>query len=122
MSTYPDTHHVRVSARPEKPVVIEIDGHDVASGVEAYRIAQTVEGDPEVMLYVQPGWKGVEFEGMAEVMAQPSDLRHAIVDFIRSVDWRQLHEAVLAREDLDGEPGELTRATLAQLRELAISA
>ncbi|MEU1377754.1 hypothetical protein ABZ442_29495 [Streptomyces triculaminicus] len=113
---------MRVSARPEKPVVIEIDGHDVASGVEAYRIAQTVEGGPEVVLYVQPGWKGVEFDGLAEVIAEPSDLRHVVVDFIQSVDWRQLHEAVLARDDLDGEPGELTRATLAQLREWAISA
>ncbi|MEU5428465.1 hypothetical protein ACH4UT_23445 [Streptomyces sp. NPDC020799] len=117
-----DHHHVRVAARPDEPVVIEIDGHDVASGVEAYRIAQTVEGDPEVTLYVQPGWKGIQFEGIAEVMAEPSDLRHVVVDFIRTIDWRELDEAVLARDDLDGKPGELTRATLAQLREWAIGA
>ncbi|MGI5526803.1 hypothetical protein ACQEVX_05050 [Streptomyces syringium] len=117
-----DPHHVRVAARPGEPVVLKIDGHDVASGVEAYRIAQMAGDDPEVTLYVQPGWKGIEFDGIAEVMAEPSDLRHVVVDFIRSIDWRKLDEAVLGRDDLDGKPGELTRATLAQLREWAISA
>ncbi|MEV4741588.1 hypothetical protein [Streptomyces sp. NPDC049555] len=122
MSTYPDLHRVRVSARPEQPVVIEINGHDVAQGVEAYRIAQTVEGDPELTLYVQPGWHGMEFEGLAEVLAEPADLRHVVVQFLDSVDWRKLDEAVLARGDLDGQPGELTRGVLSELREWAAGA
>ncbi|MFI0912498.1 hypothetical protein [Streptomyces abikoensis] len=117
MSTYPELHRVRVAARPDEPVVIEIDGHDVAQGVEAYRIAQVEGGEPELTLYVQPGWKGVQFEGLAEVMAEPANLRHVVVDFIDAMDWRKLDEAVLARNDLDGQPGELTRGVLAQLRE-----
>ncbi|MEV4502568.1 hypothetical protein [Streptomyces klenkii] len=123
MSSYPESRSVRICApRPGTPVTIEVDGHDVASGVEAYRITQTVDGDPEVTLYIQPGWKGLEVEGMAEVVAEPADLRHVVLDFLGSIDWRQLDTAVLARDDLDGEPGELTRGVLSQLREWAAGA
>ncbi|MEN8649111.1 hypothetical protein ABCR94_00285 [Streptomyces sp. 21So2-11] len=119
MSTYLKPQRVRIAARPDEPAVIEIDGHDVASAVEAYRITQTVDEGPEVTLYVQQGWQGVEFDGLAEVTAEPADLRHVVVGFLESVDWRQLDEAVLGRGDLDGKPGELTRGVLAQLTEWA---
>ncbi|MFI6056349.1 hypothetical protein ACIBCO_40620 [Streptomyces violascens] len=102
--------------------MIEIDGRDVASAVEAYRITQTQDEGPEVTLYVAEGWRGAEFDGMAEVVAEPADLRHVVVDFLSAVDWQRLGEAVLARSDLDGRPGELTRGVLAQLTEWAKSA
>ncbi|MFE3182772.1 hypothetical protein ACFXKR_18150 [Streptomyces violascens] len=119
MSTYLEPRRVRISALPDEPAVIEVDGHDVASAVEAYRITQTRDEGPDVTLYVAEGWKGVEFDGMAEVVAEPADLRHVVVDFLQAVDWRKLDEAVLDRADLDGKPGELTRGVLAQLVEWA---
>ncbi|MFG2684346.1 hypothetical protein [Streptomyces sp. NPDC048392] len=122
MSTCLEPRRVRIAARPEESAVIEIDGHDVASAVEAYRITQTVDEDPEVTLYVQQGWKGVEFNGLAEVVVEPADVRHVVIGFLDAVDWQKLDEAVLDRDDLDGRPGELTRGTLAQLREWAAGA
>ncbi|MFI1801921.1 hypothetical protein ACH427_31925 [Streptomyces sp. NPDC020379] len=123
MNSYPEARSVRICApRPDTPVTIEVDGHDVASGVEAYRITQTVDGDPEVTLYIQPGWKSLEFKGMAEVVVEPADLRHVVHDCLGSIDRRQLDTAVPARDELDGEPGELTRGVLSQLREWAAGA
>ncbi|MFJ8314060.1 MULTISPECIES: hypothetical protein [unclassified Streptomyces] len=119
MSTYLEPRRVRISSSPDEPAVIEIDGHDVASAVEAYRITQARDEGPEVTLYVAEGWKGVEFDGMAEVAAEPADLRHVVVGFLQAVDWRKLDAAVLDRADLDGKPGELTRGALAQLVEWA---
>ncbi|MFE4869540.1 hypothetical protein [Streptomyces sp. NPDC056682] len=119
MSTYLEPRRVRISARPDEPAVIEIDGHDVASAVEAYRITQTQDEGPEVTLYVAEGWKGVEFDGMAEVVTEPADLRHVVVGFLQAVNWQKLDAAVLDRADLDGKPGELTRGVLAQLVEWA---
>ncbi|MFH8410555.1 hypothetical protein ACH4FX_38140 [Streptomyces sp. NPDC018019] len=122
MSTSDQHHHVRISAAPEQPAVIEIDGRDVASSVEAYRITQTVAEGPEVTLYVAQGWNGVRFEGLADVVIEPAAVRQVVVGFLDAVDWRKLDEAVLARDDLDGAPGELTRGVLAQLREWVLSA
>ncbi|MBK3575989.1 hypothetical protein JHN63_19635 [Streptomyces sp. MBT65] len=122
MSTYLEPRRVRIAARPEESAVIEIDGHDVASAVEAYRITQTVDEGPEVTLYVQQGWKGMEFDGLAEVVVEPADVRHVVIGFLDAVDWQKLDEAVLDRDDLDGRPGELARGTLAQLREWAAGA
>ncbi|MGG2460559.1 hypothetical protein ACO0M4_12170 [Streptomyces sp. RGM 3693] len=123
MSTmHPDVRRVRIAACPERDAVIEIDGRDVASAVEAYRITQTVDGGPEVTLYVRRGWRGMEFEGLAEVFVEPADVRHVVVGFLDAVDWRKLDEAVLERGDLDGERGELTRGIVAQLREWAAGA
>ncbi|WP_189959277.1 hypothetical protein [Streptomyces alanosinicus] len=120
-STHGEHRRVRITASPDDGAVIEIDGHDVASAVEAYRITQTVDEGPEVTLYVQQG-RGVEFDGLAEVLVEPADLRHVVIGFLDAVDWRKLDEAVLDRDDLDGRPGELTRGLLAQLREWAASA
>ncbi|GGU44095.1 hypothetical protein [Streptomyces violascens] len=122
MSTYLEPRRVRISTRPDEPAVIEIDGRDVASAVEAYRITQTQDEGPEVTLYVAESWQGVEFNGMAEVVAEPADLRHVVVNFLAAVDWQKLDEAVLDRNDLNGKPGELTRGVLAQLTEWAKSA
>ncbi|MEU2794814.1 hypothetical protein [Streptomyces sp. NPDC007100] len=47
MSTFDQHHRVRMPAAPEQPAVIEVDGHDDASSVEAYRITQTVDKGPE---------------------------------------------------------------------------
>lgn len=121
-STSPDAHRVRIAASPDETAVIEIDGHDVASAVEAYRITQTVDEGPEVTLYVQQGWRGLEFDGLADVFVEPADVRHVVIGFLDAVDWRRLDEAVLGRDDLDGQPGELTRGLLAQLKEWAASA
>ncbi|MFF4607909.1 hypothetical protein ACFY12_34875 [Streptomyces sp. NPDC001339] len=121
-TTCQDFHRVRIVAAPGDDAVIEIGGHDVASAVEAYRITQTVDEGPEVTLYVQQGWRGLEFDGMAEVVVEPADVRHVVIGFLDAVDWRRLDEAVLDRDDLDGEPGELTRGVLAQLREWAAGA
>ncbi|MGX1668610.1 hypothetical protein [Streptomyces sp. NPDC055400] len=122
MSTYLEPQRVRIAARPEESAVIEIDGHDVASAVEAYRITQTVDEGPQVTLYVQQGWRGVEFDGLAEVVVEPADVRHVVIGFLDAVDWQKLDETVLDRDDLDGRPGELTRGMLAQLREWAAGA
>ncbi|MFI9228635.1 hypothetical protein [Streptomyces rimosus] len=122
MSTSDQYHHVRISATPEQPAVIEVDGHDVAASVEAYRITQTVDEGPEVTLYVAKGWNGVRFEGLADVVVEPADVRQVVAGFLDAVDWRKLDEAVFARDDLDGGPGELTRGVLAQLRAWALSA
>ncbi|UQA93706.1 hypothetical protein [Streptomyces halobius] len=123
MSTkHPGLRRVRIAASPDEPAVIEIDGHDVASAVEAYRITQTVDEGPEVTLYVQQGWKGMQLEGLAEVLVEPADVRHVVIGFLDSVDWQQLDDAVLDRGDLDGKPGELTRGVLSQLREWAAGA
>ncbi|WP_399932194.1 hypothetical protein [Streptomyces kanamyceticus] len=122
MSTFVEPRRVRIAARPDEPAVVEIDGHDVASAVEAYRITQTVDEGPEVTLYVQRGWQGTQFDGMAEVVVEPADVRHVVIGFLDAVDWRQLEEAVLDREDLDGQPGELTRGVLVQLKEWAAGA
>ncbi|WP_159053440.1 hypothetical protein [Streptomyces regalis] len=121
-TTCEDHRRVRITGAPGEGAVIEIDGHDVASAVEAYRITQTVDEGPEVTLYVQQGWKGMQFEGLAEVLVEPADVRHVVIGFLDSVDWRQLDDAVLGRSDLDGKPGELTRGVLAQLREWAAGA
>ncbi|WP_125533101.1 hypothetical protein [Streptomyces sp. WAC 06725] len=43
MSTIQEHRHVRICAAPEEETVVEIDGHDVASSVEAYWITQTVD-------------------------------------------------------------------------------
>uniref|UniRef100_A0AAU2UWK0 Uncharacterized protein n=1 Tax=Streptomyces sp. NBC_00003 TaxID=2903608 RepID=A0AAU2UWK0_9ACTN len=99
--------------------MIEVDGHNVATAVEAYRITQTQDEGPEVSLYVAEDWKGVEFGGMAEMLVEPTDLRHVVIEFLQAVDWRKLDEAVLARADLDGKRGELTRGMLAQLEDWA---
>ncbi|GCD39701.1 hypothetical protein OEIGOIKO_07557 [Streptomyces chrestomyceticus JCM 4735] len=109
-------------AAPEQPAVIEVDGHDDASSVEAYRITQIVDEGPEVTLYVAKGWNGVRFEGLADARVEPADVRRVVAGFLDAVDWRRLDEAVLARGDLDGAPGELTRGVPAQLREWALSA
>ncbi|MGB8944981.1 MAG: hypothetical protein WCD21_32830 [Streptomyces sp.] len=122
MSTYLEPRRVRIAARPDEPAVIEIDGHNVASAVEAYRITQTVDEGPEITLYVQHGWRGIEFDGLAEVVVEPADVRHVVIGFLDAVDWQKLDEAVLDRDDLDGRPGELTRGMLAQLREWAAGA
>ncbi|MFI1205773.1 hypothetical protein ACH4VR_41220 [Streptomyces sp. NPDC020883] len=121
-TTHPDVHRVRIAACPETDLVVEIDGRDVASAVEAYRITQTVDEGPQVTLYVQQGWRGMEFEGLAEVFVAPANVRHVVVGFLDAVDWRKLDEAVLGRADLDGKPGELTRGVVAQLREWAAGA
>ncbi|MFF0741525.1 hypothetical protein ACFYVL_14110 [Streptomyces sp. NPDC004111] len=122
MSTYQDSRRVKISASQRDGAVIEIDGHNVASAVEAYRITQTVDEGPEVTLYVQSGWHGLDFDGFAEVTVEPADLRHVVIGFLDSVDAAKLDAAVLDRDDLDGAPGELTRGVLAQLREWAESA
>ncbi|MFH8405306.1 hypothetical protein ACH4FX_11110 [Streptomyces sp. NPDC018019] len=122
MSTYEEHRHVRICAAPDETTIAEIDGHDVASSVEAYRITQTVDEGPEVTLYVAQGWNGVRFEGLADVVIEPADVRQVVAGFLDAMDWRKLDEAVLARDDLDGEPGELTRGVLAQLREWVLSA
>ncbi|MEU7576731.1 hypothetical protein AB0B50_03910 [Streptomyces sp. NPDC041068] len=123
MSTLPsDARHVRIAAFPGEAATIEVDGHYVASSVEAYRITQTVDEGPEVTLYVVQGWKGFEFDGMADVVVEPADVRHVVIGFLDAVDGQKLDEAVLARDDLDGKPGELTRGMLTQLREWAASA
>ncbi|MFJ6661372.1 hypothetical protein ACIQNG_34260 [Streptomyces sp. NPDC091377] len=122
MSVNEDFRRVRIAAAPGEGAVIELDGHDVASAVEAFRITQTVDEGPEVTLYVQQGWKGVEFDGLAEVVVEPADVRHVVIGFLDAVDWQKLDEAVLDRDDLDGRAGELTRGTLAQLREWAAGA
>ncbi|SHN07968.1 hypothetical protein [Streptomyces yunnanensis] len=123
MSTmHPDARRIRITACPDKDAIIEVDGRDVASAVEAYRITQTVDEGPEVTLYVQQDWKGMEFKGLAEVVVEPADVRHVVMGFLDAVDWQKLDEAVLARGDLDGKPGELTRGLLAQLREWAAGA
>ncbi|MET9294415.1 hypothetical protein [Streptomyces sp. NPDC003077] len=44
MSKCNQHHRVRVSAAPEECAVLEVDGHDVASPAEAYRIAQRTRG------------------------------------------------------------------------------
>ncbi|MGW0731750.1 hypothetical protein [Streptomyces sp. NPDC002851] len=121
-TTPPDVRRVRIASSPDEAAIIEIDGHAVASAVEAYRITQTVDEGPEVTLYVQQGWRGMEFDGLAEVVVEPADVRHVVIGFLDAVDWRQLDEAVLDRDDLNGKPGELTRGLLAQLREWAASA
>ncbi|MEU1015355.1 hypothetical protein [Streptomyces sp. NPDC005898] len=122
MSTFVEPRRVRIAARPGEPAVIEVDGHDVASAVEAYRITQTADEGPEITLYVQQGWRGTQFDGMAEVVVAPADVRHVVIGFLDAVDWQQLDEAVLDRNDLDRQPGELTRGVLAQLKEWAASA
>ncbi|MGD3109491.1 hypothetical protein [Streptomyces sp. YGL11-2] len=123
MSTmdHPSVRRVRIVSSPGEDAMVEIDGRDVASAVEAYRIAQTVVDGPEVTLYVDRG-RGVEFDGFAEVRVEPADLRHVVLGFLDAVDWRNLNEAVLRRGDLDGAPGELTRGLLAQLKEWAADA
>lgn len=122
MSVFDEPRRVRVAARPSGPAVIEIDGQDVAAAVEAYRITQTVDEGPEITLYLSPGWEGFGFDSLADVMAEPADLRHVVVDFLNAVDAQKLDEAVFARDDLDGRPGELTRGLLTQLKEWAASA
>ncbi|GGX36662.1 hypothetical protein [Streptomyces noursei] len=122
ITTHPDVRRVRIAACPDKEAAIEVDGHDVASAVEAYRVTQTVDEGPEVTLYVKQGWRGLEFEGLAEVFVEPADVRHVVIGFLDAVDWRKLDEAVLVRGDLDGKPGELTRGLLSQLREWAAGA
>lgn len=119
MSVFDEPRRVRIAARPDESAVIEVDGQDVAGAVEAYRITQTVDEGPEITLYLTPGWEGFGFDGLAEVMAEPSDLRHVVIGFLDAVDSQKLDEAVLNRDDLDGRPGELTRGLLAELREWA---
>ncbi|MEU9775286.1 hypothetical protein [Streptomyces sp. NPDC047968] len=122
MSTDDHVRRIRITASDQGGAVIEVDGRDVAGAVEAYRLTQTVEKGPELTLYMRPGWQGLAYEGVGEVLTEPADLRHVVIDFLDAVDWQRLDDAVLARDDLDGKPGELTRGMLAQLREWAARA
>lgn len=122
MSVFDQPRRVRISAAPDEPPVIEVDGLDVAPAVEVYRVTQVPGEAPEVTLFLKPGWEGFGFDGLAEVMAEPADLRHVVIDFLNAVDARKLDEAVFARDDLDGRPGELTRGLLVQLKEWAAGA
>ncbi|MFG2143663.1 hypothetical protein ACGFRG_05610 [Streptomyces sp. NPDC048696] len=121
-STHSGVRRLRIAASPERTTVVEVDGHDVAAAVHAYRITQTVDEGPKVTLYVQEGWNGFEFDGFADVLVEPADVRHVVIGFLEAVDWRSLDAAVLDRADLDGGPGELTRGVLAQLKEWAAHA
>ncbi|MFE5717613.1 hypothetical protein [Streptomyces erythrochromogenes] len=122
MSMFDQSRRIRIAAPHDEPPVIELDGQDVSAAVEVYRVVQAPGEAPEVTLYVNTDWQGFGFDGLAEVMAEPADLRHVVIQFLDSLDWRKLDQAVLNRSDLDGQPGELTRGTLAQLREWAASA
>ncbi|MFH8635494.1 hypothetical protein [Streptomyces goshikiensis] len=122
MSVFDQSRRVRITAALDELPVIEVDGLDLAPTVEAYRITQVPGKAPEVTLFLKPGWKGLDLDVLAEVSAEPADLRHVVVDFLNAVDAQKLDEAVFAREDLDGRPGELTRGLLSQLKEWAASA
>lgn len=122
MSMLDQPRRVRISAPHDEPPVIELDGQDISAAVDVYRVVQAPGEPPEVTLYASTEWQGFGFDGLAEVMAEPSDLRHVVIDFLNAMDAQKLDEAVFARDDLDGRPGELTRGLLAQLKEWAARA
>ncbi|MFE1560110.1 hypothetical protein ACFW6V_34600 [Streptomyces sp. NPDC058734] len=122
MSVFENPRRIRIAAPHDEPPVIELDGQDVSAAVDVYRVVQAPGEPPEVTLYVNTEWRGFGFDGLAEVMAEPADLRHVVLQFLDAVQWQKLDQAVLSRDDLDGQPGELTRGMLAQLREWAASA
>lgn len=122
MSKFDQPRRIRIAAPHDEPPVIKLDGQDVSAAVDVYRVVQTPGEPPEVTLYVNTEWQGFGFDGLAEVMAEPADLRHVVLQFLDAVQWQKLDQAVLNRDDLDGQPGELTRGMLAQLREWAASA
>ncbi|MEV7579049.1 hypothetical protein ACIRUY_29755 [Streptomyces erythrochromogenes] len=122
MSKFDQPRRIRITAPHNEPPVIELDGQDVSAAVEVYRVMQAPGEAPEITLYVNTEWQGFGFDGLAEVMAEPADLRHVVIGFLDAVEWQKLDQAVLNRDDLDGQPGELTRGLLAQLREWAASA
>ncbi|WP_424217004.1 hypothetical protein ACN20G_33460 (plasmid) [Streptomyces sp. BI20] len=98
---------------------MEVDGRDLSSAVTGYQVTQ-VPGEPaQVTLLAAPGGAGVEFEGLSSVTVQVEDPHGAVADFLAETNPEMLHRAALARTDLDGRPGELTRAVLATLREWA---
>ncbi|MFD6913576.1 hypothetical protein [Streptomyces virginiae] len=53
MSVFDQPCRVRISAAPDEPPVIEVDGLDVAPAVEVYRVTQVPGEAPEGTLFLK---------------------------------------------------------------------
>jgi hypothetical protein len=94
---------------------IELDGTDISHLVRGYTVQQGPGDLPIVVLQLAPQ-HSTALEGLARVVVGQPALDAA--EFLAGIDSAALDRAALNR-DLDGEPGELTRAMLAQLLEWA---
>lgn len=94
---------------------MELDGQDITKAVRGYSI-QHMSGEPATVIMQLSGRNSVLFDGVARVVVGEPAVDAAA--FLSGIDAAALDEAALNR-DLDGQPGELTRAMLAQLIEWA---
>lgn len=110
-----DPHTVSISVEGTR-AAITVNGADISRALAGYTIEHRA-GQPAILvLYPRPLVDGVVFAGLAQVaVATEAPPAEAIAQYLAGVDPARLQQAVLAREDLDGSPTELTTATLRQL-------
>ncbi|MFZ3475354.1 hypothetical protein ACODT3_42380 [Streptomyces sp. 4.24] len=110
-----DPHTVSISVEGTR-AAITVNGADISRALAGYTIEHRA-GQPAILvLYPRPPVDGVVFAGLAQVaVATEAPPAEAIAQYLAGVDPARLQQAVLAREDLDGSPTELTSATLRQL-------
>ncbi|TQF05560.1 hypothetical protein E6W39_29190 [Kitasatospora acidiphila] len=99
---------------------LTIDGHDVSDQVRSYTLHHQAGQVPQLALLLGPS-AADHWEGVAKVVVGvPPDPGPAAASFLEAIDAGELERTVLNRHDLmDGQPGEYTRAVLAQLTEWA---
>jgi hypothetical protein len=112
-------HQIRLTSNGLSGTV-EVDGADISAQVQGYNLEARVGTAPLLVLYASPREGGVAFEGLAHVaIGTEQDPGPSIAAFLANVDASALHQAALARDDLDGSKHEVTRAILAQLADWA---
>jgi hypothetical protein len=113
-----EPRHVSITADGVMGTVA-IDGTDISRSVQGYNLEHRVGAAPLLVLYTTPH-RGLDFEGLAHVaVGDQTDPGEAVAAFLANVDPSALHQAALARDDLDGSKHEVTRAILAQLADWA---
>lgn len=112
-------HQIRLTSNGLSGTV-EVDGADISAQVQGYNLEARVGAAPLLVLYASPREGGVTFEGLAHVaIGAEQDPGPTVAAFLANVDPSALHQAALARDDLDGSKHEVTRAILAQLADWA---
>lgn len=109
---------ISAPADPAQPVVVEVDGQNVAAQVEGLRL-DMVEQKPTILTLYGPAAGEISGDAIVRVMVN-GDPREALVELLAGINPQQLEQAALRRLDFDdtAECG----LTVAMLRELAEAA
>lgn len=105
--------HVTISADAFHAAVV-MDGVDVSRAVRSYTVQQQ-SGEPPLIVFQLSAQHKAEFDGVARVVvAEDTAVVLGATEFLTGIDAGALEDAAMQR-DLDGQPGEITRAMLEQL-------